>query len=243
MLKIFRNLRQKMLGGRQAWKYLLYAAGEITLVTIGILIALQVKLWYDNQKDQATFESYIEQLKVDVETAIKNAENVSNFSLEQEERSKNILDYLLNPESNIDFESYKEAVDFAGRYRIIVINVGNLGELLSGELDNVYRNPALVVKVHDIQNKLEVNLEVAQRFARRLEKHQGELIDLSSQRYLENYPIDNQDWRYDSESLRNSPRFLESIRNLSDAYSTYSLFANRTAVDLSEFKAYLDTIE
>jgi hypothetical protein len=121
-----------------------------------------------------------------------------------------------------------------------VINVGNLGELLSGELGNIYLDPELVVKVHDIQNKLEVNLEVAQRFARRIEKHQGELIDLSSQRYIENYSIDNQDWRYDSEYFRNSPRFLNSIRNLSNAYSTYSVISNRIAVELSDFKAYLD---
>ena len=48
MLKIFRKLRQKLLSQNKYSKYLLYALGEILLVVIGILIALQVNNW--NQK-------------------------------------------------------------------------------------------------------------------------------------------------------------------------------------------------
>ena len=42
MIKFFRKIRQKMLTENKISKYLLYAIGEITLVIIGILIALGI---------------------------------------------------------------------------------------------------------------------------------------------------------------------------------------------------------
>ena len=42
MIKFFRHIRQKMIKDNKVTKYLLYAIGEILLVVIGILIALQI---------------------------------------------------------------------------------------------------------------------------------------------------------------------------------------------------------
>jgi hypothetical protein len=42
MIKFFRKIRQKLLSDNKFSKYLIYAVGEIILVVIGILIALQV---------------------------------------------------------------------------------------------------------------------------------------------------------------------------------------------------------
>ena len=42
MIKFFRKIRQKLLSENKFSKYLLYAIGEIILVVIGILIALQI---------------------------------------------------------------------------------------------------------------------------------------------------------------------------------------------------------
>ena len=44
-MKIFRNLRHKLLHEGRFSKYLLYAIGEILLVMIGILLAFQVDNW------------------------------------------------------------------------------------------------------------------------------------------------------------------------------------------------------
>ena len=45
MLKFFRKIRQQLLSENKFSKYLLYAIGEIILVVIGILIALQLNMW------------------------------------------------------------------------------------------------------------------------------------------------------------------------------------------------------
>ena len=50
MLKFFRNHRQNLLMGNKTGKYLKYAIGEIVLVVIGILIALQINNWNENRK-------------------------------------------------------------------------------------------------------------------------------------------------------------------------------------------------
>ena len=45
MIKFFRKIRQRLLGENRFNKYLIYAVGEIILVMIGILLALQVSNW------------------------------------------------------------------------------------------------------------------------------------------------------------------------------------------------------
>ncbi len=50
MIKYFRKIRQRLLTDNKFSKYLLYAIGEIILVVIGILIALQINNWNAEQK-------------------------------------------------------------------------------------------------------------------------------------------------------------------------------------------------
>lgn len=50
MIKFFRSIRQNLLSEGKIGKYLKYAVGEIVLVMIGILLALQVNNWNENRK-------------------------------------------------------------------------------------------------------------------------------------------------------------------------------------------------
>ena len=52
MIKFFRKIRQKLLVENRFSKYLLYAFGEIILVVIGILIALQINNWNEKVKKE-----------------------------------------------------------------------------------------------------------------------------------------------------------------------------------------------
>ncbi|MFC3879783.1 DUF6090 family protein [Algoriphagus namhaensis] len=51
MISFFRKIRQKLLQQNRVTRYLVYALGEIVLVTIGILIALQINTWNEQRKD------------------------------------------------------------------------------------------------------------------------------------------------------------------------------------------------
>ena len=50
MIKFFRKIRQKLLSENKFRNYLIYALGEILLVMVGILLALQVNNWNENRK-------------------------------------------------------------------------------------------------------------------------------------------------------------------------------------------------
>jgi len=52
MIKFFRRIRQQNLKSGQLKNYSLYAIGEIFLVVIGILIALQINNWNENNKNK-----------------------------------------------------------------------------------------------------------------------------------------------------------------------------------------------
>jgi hypothetical protein len=69
MIKFFRKIRQKLLSQNRVTKYLAYAIGEIFLVVIGILIALQINNWNEKRKQnhsiRLTVQSLIEDFKQD----------------------------------------------------------------------------------------------------------------------------------------------------------------------------------
>ena len=71
MIKFFRQIRQKLLQENRFSKYLLYAIGEIILVVIGILIALQINNWNERRKTNENIKIYhqnlIENLQTDIE--------------------------------------------------------------------------------------------------------------------------------------------------------------------------------
>ena len=66
MIKFFRNIRQKLLIESKFSKYLIYAIGEIVLVVLGILIALQINTWNENRKATNKLEGYTAKLRNDI---------------------------------------------------------------------------------------------------------------------------------------------------------------------------------
>ena len=63
MIKFFRKIRQNLLIENKTVKYFKYAIGEIILVVIGILIALQINNWNENRKVNIIQQKYLTLLK------------------------------------------------------------------------------------------------------------------------------------------------------------------------------------
>jgi hypothetical protein len=68
MIKFFRKIRQNLLLESKTGKYFKYAIGEIVLVVIGILIALQINNFNEQRKDSEKEQVVLKQLKEDYET-------------------------------------------------------------------------------------------------------------------------------------------------------------------------------
>ena len=58
MIKFFRKIREKNMKAGKIKNYLLYAIGEIVLVVIGILIALQINTWNQAYEDRQLEKAY-----------------------------------------------------------------------------------------------------------------------------------------------------------------------------------------
>lgn len=67
MIKFFRNIRQKLLIEGKTANYLKYAIGEIILVVIGILIALNINNWNEQRKDQNSLLNIYSLIYTDIE--------------------------------------------------------------------------------------------------------------------------------------------------------------------------------
>ena len=63
MIKFFRKIRQRLLSENKFTRYLIYAVGEIILVVIGILIALQINNLNETRKDRIEEQKILIQLK------------------------------------------------------------------------------------------------------------------------------------------------------------------------------------
>jgi hypothetical protein len=82
MIKFFRTFRQNLLLEGKNGKYLKYAIGEIILVMIGILLALQINNWNDNWKRLETEKKYycklLEDFDLDKEQLEKIQKSIDN---------------------------------------------------------------------------------------------------------------------------------------------------------------------
>ncbi len=71
MITILRRLRQHFLTSNKFSKYLLYAIGEIILVVLGIVIALQLNNWNDERKMNASFDNLLLSLEDELNSNIQ----------------------------------------------------------------------------------------------------------------------------------------------------------------------------
>mgnify|MGYP000845961674 FL=1 len=102
MKSLFRKIRQKLLAENRVGKYLSYALGEIILVVIGILIALQINTWNQQRNQHNTMvqslQSYMKDLTQDVRllgVEIKSIEDDLNQQV-------NFIARLSKPSATID---------------------------------------------------------------------------------------------------------------------------------------------
>ena len=107
MLGLFRKIRRKLLSEGGYPMYILYASGEILLVMVGILLALQVDNWNDNRKLRIQEYTLLEDLQEDI--LADTADLVFNIKLHRLilKEEKALLEYMFQegtmPEDGIDF--------------------------------------------------------------------------------------------------------------------------------------------
>ena len=143
MIKFFRKIRQKLLSENKFSKYLLYAIGEIVLVVIGILIALQINNWNENKKNERIQYESLYKLKLDLEYDLVQFRNLDSIYKEWDYNYEFIvnnvlagkLDKLTSPDQygigkgslfylTIKQTTYNEMISMGSFYRIKNESIG-----------------------------------------------------------------------------------------------------------------------
>lgn len=94
MIKFFRKIRQQLLTENKFSKYLLYAIGEIILVVIGILIALQINNANNSRIEKAREIKYLKNIKIDLYKDIENLEYNIEFREKKSKGTEKIIEQI-----------------------------------------------------------------------------------------------------------------------------------------------------
>jgi len=96
MIKFFRNIRKSLLKEGKTTNYLKYAIGEIILVVIGILIALQINNWNEDRKLMRLEKSYYRSLLDDLKQDSLEFQSKKHNAERNIKKLNNILSYIDN---------------------------------------------------------------------------------------------------------------------------------------------------
>jgi len=169
MLRFFRTIRKKLIEQDNIRKYLLYAIGEILLVVIGILIALQVNTWNQNRTDRNKSADYHQRLVDDLEFILSTTDGYRNKS---EEIMQSLNHSVLLLQKGELTESGKDTLDYALSYFFQFVRIS--GELNSyeemkstGQLGLIY-NPELRDSINEYLAYLEAISKIFDQLAEKV---------------------------------------------------------------------------
>ena len=89
MIKFFRKIRYDLMKQNKTGKYFKYAIGEIVLVVIGILLALQINNWNEDYKSKKKERGYLINLQQDLKAdSLRLRELKNDFELAVKSKRK-----------------------------------------------------------------------------------------------------------------------------------------------------------
>lgn len=176
MIKFFRNIRKNLLIDNKIGRYLAYALGEIVLVVIGILIALQINNWKQESLDRNTECNYLKDVILDLESQIDVIQSQINFESEVIQDSEFILEaYFVDNKFDIDSEFSKRINTLNNRKTFRKSN-STYQELLSTGTMNIISNNDLKAEILDYFQTLELEESIISKNNSYIDNHFAPLI-------------------------------------------------------------------
>lgn len=212
MIRIFRKIRNSLINSNQLSKYAAYAIGEILLVMIGILLALQVNNWNENRKERRLEKQILIELKSNLESDMEIFQMLQDRIQTKKEGINNTLSYLsqeTNPEDSVFFPGFfKMASGIAFSY-----NNGTYETLKSIGI-NIISNDVLRKSIQDLYGKTLpraiMHIEGSNSIEEdKLEQLESKIIDRKLKRN------EDGDWgldgKFDYKNLMDNPNFVRFV--------------------------------
>ena len=161
MITVFRKIRQTLLAENRFSKYLLYAIGEIILVMIGILLALQVNNWNSNKNNRIREQVYLKSFQNDMRANLKELERVISKSGQTLSTTDSLLRYA---DGQIQLETAKEVQD-------LVMGTANYTFFFGAEgtIKDIFGSGDLALIQNDSIRKAMVNWEADLKYLKEFE--------------------------------------------------------------------------
>jgi hypothetical protein len=162
MIKFFRKIRQNLLSEGKNGNYLKYAIGEIVLVVIGILIALQINNWNQGRVNKKNENEYLTEIIKEIEANISLTNYYINDRLPVKiEGLTNAKNYCENKEQVQDTLAFLKKISMGGLMStgISFLSTRTYDELLSTGNFQLITNDSLKMAVKNYYWKLKSDIE------------------------------------------------------------------------------------
>ena len=154
MIKFFRQIRRAMVKENQAWNYLFYAIGEIVLVVVGILIALQINIANENRKNRNIEKTYLENIKSDLEQNLISLQLFASERVSSIQATDSIMTYF-NTKKTLDLVAFNRHCVVVMVWMPTVKHDNTYQELLNSGNLSVISNKEIKEYLQNIQKKFE----------------------------------------------------------------------------------------
>ena len=151
MIKFYRRIRKSLLMEDKTSKYFKYAIGEIILVVIGILIALQINNWNENRIQQKNLNNIYAAIKSDLQEDIKKVDEIISVSIPFEE---NYLAIINKTRKKEDFKDCDKCWSINMGYADIKIRQNGISLLLEYNKINNTTKDSLALGINSLYNDL-----------------------------------------------------------------------------------------
>lgn len=154
MLKFFRKIRYNLMNTGKTSKYFKYAIGEIILVVIGILIALQINNWNEQAKANALEDEYYCRLFEDIQQDKIQFDALKEQAQNRLKSSNEALRLLLQDKANSTKVAHAINMAINAVYIDFRANNSTFEDLKSSNL-NIIKDKSLINDLNTYYNSIE----------------------------------------------------------------------------------------
>jgi len=177
MLGFYQKIRRNLLVNQKLKRYLLYAVGEIILVVIGILIAVQVNNWNRQQKEKDIEIALLQQMEKDLTTCLEDI----NYNIIVTEKGIKSAEMLLSyMDTNQPYED-SLAAHFASSFTWTRLMINSIA------YETIKSNGIDIISNVDLRNKIVNLFETRLEFLRQLENITLEYVETMRREEAVNY--------------------------------------------------------
>lgn len=167
MIRLFRKIRKKLLSQKSYGLYVLYASGEIVLVIVGIVLALQLDSWHTMRENRKEEHRILRDISDEIEFNKFLLEKGTEYMTEVIDASNRLLEVINDPSSTpsieeLEMDFHKLTLNWMSSRNTSMYDVlSGSGELnlissmeLRKKLTDLKANQELLYRFEELQSRL-----------------------------------------------------------------------------------------